>query len=212
MNLPAKPAKHLLQNSALPAWELDRSLYNFNSLKQCLCLKSGMGYLQCSQIFKVRRKRTLRKYFTRCLEMWTGQCGCWEKGKEVSQLSTSFSYLASAPFIYCSSLLDNFCCNYSFSLFYFFVPIWHLFFSQPLIFSCNPMLSCSVWKLTLVWALSSLSAVYQLSKAIVAPAHLPCLIPLLKCYSSVKRWQGEAQWLLIPLQLIVWHSGSQSAL
>lgn len=55
--------------------------------------------------------------------------------------------------------------------------------------------------LTHVCALSSLSAFYQPTKEIVAPAHLPCLIPLPKRCCSLERWLEEAHWLFIPLSL-----------
>lgn len=74
-----------------------------------------------------------------------------EKERGVCQLKSFLSYFASAPFICTPRLLYNFCCNYSFSLslsLSSLSPIWHPVFSQPLIFSCNPMLSCSVWTLT----------------------------------------------------------------
>lgn len=150
-----------------------------------------MGYLQCSQIFKVRRKRTHRRCFTRCLEMCTGQCASREKRKEVSQLSTSFSYLASAPFISCSCLFDNFCCNYSFSLAFSSLSPCDVFVSQPLIFSNA---HCSVWMLTLVWALSSECILSTLQRNSCC-----CTCPLPKCCCSVERWLQEAHWLLIPL-------------
>lgn len=72
-----------------------------------------------------------------------------EKERGVCQLSPSLSYFASALCINSSWLLYNFCCNYSFSLSLSSLsPIWHPLLSQPLILSCNPMLSCSVWTLT----------------------------------------------------------------
>lgn len=77
-------AEYFFQNSALPEQELAWSSYNFNSLEQCLRLKAGANYLQCSQISKVRRKRNHRKYFTGCLQLCTGQYGSWEKRKDVS--------------------------------------------------------------------------------------------------------------------------------